>query len=124
MRSALLANLVARSAPIAHAPDVVPTAFSHSLGCKRPEDLQGGAGLMKELKIRLMERMLGAELTAPLDYEAGAEPPTEQTNRQNWVASKLVKGSDGEVPLVVLHDRDGSFEPESVKKGHLVMPQP
>ena len=29
-------------------------------GCKRPEDLLGDAGLMKELKIRLMERMLGA----------------------------------------------------------------
>ncbi len=33
-------------------------------GCERPEDLLGDAGLMKELKIRLMERMLGAELTA------------------------------------------------------------
>ncbi len=27
-------------------------------GCKRPEDLLGETGLMKELKIRLMERML------------------------------------------------------------------
>ena len=32
-------------------------------GVERPEDLLGDAGLMKELKIRLMERMLGAELT-------------------------------------------------------------
>jgi transposase-like protein len=46
-------------------------------GCKRPEDLLGDAGLMKELKVRLMERMLGAELTAHLGYEAGAEPPAE-----------------------------------------------
>ena len=28
-------------------------------GCGRPEDLLGEAGLMKELKLRLMERMLG-----------------------------------------------------------------
>ena len=35
-------------------------------GCKRPDDLLGEAGLMKELKIRLMEGMLGAELTAHL----------------------------------------------------------
>jgi hypothetical protein len=28
-----------------------------------------------------------------------------------------VKGSDGEVPLSVPRDRDGSFEPELVKKG-------
>ena len=40
-------------------------------GCARPEDLLGEAGLMKELKLRLMERMLGGELTAHLGYEAG-----------------------------------------------------
>lgn len=39
-------------------------------GCKRREDLPGGAGLMKELKVRLMERMLGAELAAHPGYEA------------------------------------------------------
>ena len=74
-------------------------------GCKRPEDLLGDAGLMKELKVRLMERMLGAELTAHLGYEAGAEPPAEQTNRRNGVATKRVKGSDGAVPLSVPRDR-------------------
>lgn len=67
-------------------------------GVERPDDLLGDAGLMKELKIRLMERMLGAELTAHLGYEAGAEPPAEQTNRRNGVATKRVKGSDGEMP--------------------------
>lgn len=30
-------------------------------GVERPEDLLGDAGLLKELKIRLMERMLGGE---------------------------------------------------------------
>ena len=40
-------------------------------GVERPQDLLGDAGLMKELKIRLMERMLGAELTAHLGYEEG-----------------------------------------------------
>ena len=38
-------------------------------GCERPEDLLGEAGLMKELRIKLMERMLGAELTAHLGYD-------------------------------------------------------
>ncbi len=46
-------------------------------GCERPEDLLGEAGLMKELKLRLMERMLGAELTAHLGYESGATPPRQ-----------------------------------------------
>ena len=86
-------------------------------GCKRPEDLLGDAGLMKELKVRLMERMPGAELTAHLGHGAGAEPPPEQANRRNGVSTKRVKGSDGEVVLSMPRDRDGSFEPELVKKG-------
>ena len=44
-------------------------------GVERPEDLLGDAGLMKELKIRLMERMLGAELTEHLGYEHGEVAP-------------------------------------------------
>lgn len=52
-------------------------------GVERPEDLLGDAGLMKELKIKLMERMLGAELTAHLGYEEGKDAPTDQNNRRN-----------------------------------------
>ena len=52
-----------------------------------------------------------------LGHEAGAEPPTGQTNRRNGVVTKQVKGSDGSAPLSVPRDRDGSFEPELVKKG-------
>ena len=86
-------------------------------GCARIEDLLGEAGLMKELKLRLMERMLGGELTAHLGYEAGATPPSGQANRRNGGTTKRVKGQDGEMPLTVPRDRDGSFEPELVKKG-------
>lgn len=37
-------------------------------GVERPEDFLGEKGLMKELKVRLMERMLGAELTEHLSF--------------------------------------------------------
>src|SRR6056297_1072938 len=86
-------------------------------GCERPEDLLGDAGLMKELKIKLMERMLGAELTAHLGYEDGKDAPVGQANRRNGTSAKRLKGKDGEVPIAVPRDRDGSFEPELVKKG-------
>jgi hypothetical protein len=36
---------------------------------------------MKELKVRLMERMLGAELTDHLGYEPAAEPSNQQNSR-------------------------------------------
>src|SRR6056297_1371540 len=86
-------------------------------GCERPEDLLGDAGLMKELKIKLMERMLGAELTAHLGYEDGKDAPVGQANRRNGTSAKRLKGQDGELPIAVPRDRDGSFEPELVKKG-------
>ena len=86
-------------------------------GCERLEDLLGNDGLMKELKIKLMERMLGAELTSHLGYEDGKDAPTDQTNRRNGSSAKRLKGQDGELPIAVPRDRDGSFEPELVKKG-------
>ena len=81
-------------------------------GCERPEDLLGDTGLMKELKIKLMERMLGAELTAHLGYEEGKDAPPGQPNRRNGTASKRLKGQDGEVPIAVPRDpaaRQGMF---------------
>jgi putative transposase len=86
-------------------------------GCERHEDLLGDAGLMKELKIKLMERMLSAELTAHLGYEDGKNAPPDQANRRNGTASKRLKGQDGEVSISVPRDRDGSFEHELIKKG-------
>lgn len=86
-------------------------------GCERPEDLLGDTGLMKELKIKLIERMLGAELTEHLGYEDGHAAPPSQPNRRNGSSEKVLKGEDGALPLSVPRDRDGSFEPELVKKG-------
>jgi putative transposase len=86
-------------------------------GVKRPEDLLGDKVLMKELKVRLMERMLGAELTEHLGYEPHCEPDSEQTNRRNGASRKVLKGNDGAVPIDIPRDRDGSFEPELIQKG-------
>ncbi len=99
-------------------------------GVERPEDLPGDKGLMKELKVRLMERMLGAELTEHLGYEPHGEPASQQSNRRNGTTRKVLKGNDGAVPIDIPRDRpsrrlqaiacravDGGFEPEPVKKG-------
>ena len=86
-------------------------------GVETADDLLGDQGLMKELKVRLMERMLGAELTEHLGYEPGDEPAANQINRRNGTSRKTVKGNDGALPIDVPRDRDGSFEPELIKKG-------
>ena len=86
-------------------------------GVEQPEDLLGDKGLMKELKVRLMERMLGAELTAHLGYEPYGEPADQQVNRRNGATRKALKGTDGAVPIDIPRDREGSFELELIRKG-------
>ena len=85
-------------------------------GVERPVDLLGDKGLMKELNVRLMERMLGAELTEHLGYEPDGKPAVRQNNRRNGSARKTLKGNDGAVPIDVPRDRDASFEPELIQK--------
>ncbi len=68
-------------------------------GVERAEDFFGDKGLMKELKVRMMERMLGAELTEHLGYEPGAQPASQQSNRRNGSTRKALKGNDGAVPI-------------------------
>ena len=86
-------------------------------GCDRPEDLLGEAGLMTDLKRALMQRMLGAELTEHLGYEHGETPAGGQANRRNGSGRKTVKGKDGALEIAVPRDRDGSFEPQLIRKG-------
>jgi putative transposase len=86
-------------------------------GCERPEDLLGEAGLMTDLKRALMQRMLGAELTEHLGYEHGETPAGSQANRRNGSGRKTVKGKDGALEIAVPRDRDGSFEPQLIRKG-------
>ena len=53
-------------------------------GRERPEDLFDNDGLMRELKFKLMERMLGAELTAHLGYDEGKGALSAQPNRRKF----------------------------------------
>ena len=82
-------------------------------GYERPEDLLGDAGLMKELKIKLMERMLGAELTAHLGYEAGKDAPPGQPNRRNGTAGKRLARCRYPCLVVSNPNRSGKTRPGS-----------
>ena len=86
-------------------------------GYRTPEDLLGEEGLFKELKRRLLERALGAELTEHLGYEKGDPAGRGSGNSRNGYSSKTVIGDDGPIELAVPRDRDSSFEPQIVVKG-------
>jgi putative transposase len=86
-------------------------------GYKTPEDLTGENGLFKQLKKALIERALGAELTHHLGYEKHDPAGRGNGNSRNGSSSKTLLTEDGELPIEVPRDRDGSFEPLLVRKG-------
>lgn len=85
-------------------------------GYTTPQDLLGAEGLFKELKKRLLERALDAELSEPLGYEKGDPAGRGSGNSRNGYSSKTVIGDDGAIEIAVPRDRQGSFEPQLVAK--------
>src|ERR1700757_4495977 len=85
-------------------------------GYRSPQDLLGEEGLFKELKKRLLERALGAELSEHLGYEKGDPAGRSSGNSRNGYSSKTVIGDDGAIEIAVPRDRNGSFEPQIVAK--------
>ena len=83
-------------------------------GYSSPQDLLGEEGLFKELKKRLLERALGAELSEHLGYEKGDPAGRGGGNSRNGYSSKTVIGDDGAIEIAVPRDRNGSFEPQIV----------
>src|SRR5712672_1362505 len=86
-------------------------------GYSAPQDLLGEEGLFKQLKKKLLERALGAELTEHLGYEKGDPAGRGGGNSRNGYSSKTVIGDDGAIEIAVPRDRNGSFEPQIVAKG-------
>jgi transposase-like protein len=82
-------------------------------GVTAPEQLEG---VFRTLKQALVERALGAELTAHLGYAPGAEKPPTQANYRNGTTPKTVITDAGELPLAIPRDRAGTFEPQLVPK--------
>ena len=82
----------------------------------KPEDLTGPDGLLKQLTAALVNRAMNAELDQHLGYDKGETPPEEQCNRRNGRSSKRLRTDQGDIEVEVPRDRDGSFEPQLVKK--------
>lgn len=84
---------------------------------KKPEDIVGENGLLKQLTKALLERALQAELTDHLGYEKHDPAGQGSGNSRNGSSSKNLKGNFGELELETPRDRKGSFEPKIVAKG-------
>lgn len=85
-------------------------------------ELLSSAGALKELKKRLIERALEAEMTDHLGYEKHATDGHGTGNSRNGVSSKRILGVDGELEISVPRDRNGKFEPQLVRKRQVRLP--
>ena len=83
---------------------------------KKPEDLIGENGLLKQLTKLLLERALDAELTEHLGHERNEAVANASGNTRNGKSKKPLKGDFGELPIEVPRDRKGTFEPQLVPK--------
>jgi putative transposase len=83
---------------------------------KKPEDLVGENGLLKELTKRLLERAMSAEMTEHVGYEKHDATGDNTGNSRNGTSAKTIKGSFGTMPIEVPRDRNGTFEPQIIEK--------
>ena len=80
----------------------------------QPKSSQDIQEALKDLLGDTMEELLKAELDQHLDYEYGEKPLS--LNTRNGSSKKTVKSSYGNIDLNIPRDREGSFEPQALKK--------
>ena len=85
-------------------------------GVSTAEEIAGPDGLLAHLTRRLLNRALEAELTAHLGYPAGQAPPGGAGNSRNGQPHKTVLSDQGPLRVRSPRDRNGTFEPQIVKK--------
>ena len=83
---------------------------------KKPEDLIGEHGLLKQLTKALIERALQAEMAEHLGHDKHETVNNATGNTRNGKSRKTLKGEFGELPIEIPRDREGSFEPLIISK--------
>jgi len=81
-----------------------------------PEDLLGKEGIMQQLKKRLIERAMSAEMTDHLGYEKHSTEGYNSGNSRNGNSSKKIISDDATLNIAVPRDRNGDFEPQIIPK--------
>lgn len=79
--------------------------------------------LTQQLVKLTVETALNAELDEHLGYEKHAPAGRGSGNSRNGTTAKRLKGQHGEVPIDAPRDRNGSFEPQFVRKGQTRLTQ-
>lgn len=83
---------------------------------KKPEDLIGENGLLKQLTKALVERALQAEMAEHLGHARSGPVANLAGNTRNGKSKKTLKGEFGELPIEIPRDRHATFEPQLIPK--------
>lgn len=78
------------------------------------KDSEALKSFLKEVTKSVIEALYDGEMTDHLGYERNQK--SENGNIRNGYSEKPVKSSSGEMGLQVPRDRNGSFEPQIIKK--------
>src|ERR1700691_6776871 len=84
---------------------------------KKPEDIIGENGLLKEFTKAILERALAAEMTNHLGSEKHDPRGYHRGNTRTGKSKKTLKGDFGELEIETPRDRQATFEPRIVAKG-------
>ncbi len=80
------------------------------------EELLNDPGFLKGLQKRFIERALEAEMTNHLGYEKHSPEGENTGNSRNGSGNKRIISANGDFELETPRDRDGTFEPQFVRK--------
>ena len=84
---------------------------------KKPEDLIGEKGLLKQLTKALVEKAMKVEMTEHLGYDKHDPAGKKSGNSRNGNSKKTIKGEFGNLEIEVPRDRNSTFEPVIIRKG-------
>lgn len=82
---------------------------------RKPDDLLGQDGPLRQLTRALVERALDGELTHHLGYEKHDSAGDNSGNSRNGTTPKTMRGKRAQVQIEVPRDRASEFEPQLVK---------
>jgi putative transposase len=103
-------------------PDPTDKLIDDLIAGKKPEEILGEGGVLKELTKRLVERALEGEMTHHLGYPPHAPEGKNTGNSRNGKTAKTVIGETGEMEIPVPRDPNVEFEPQVVKKRQRRLP--
>ena len=84
-------------------------------------ELLGPDGLLSQVTKAVLERALAEEMTGHLGYDKHDPAGRGSGNNRNGTTGKTVLTDVGAVDLAVPRDRNGTFEPQIVRKGQTLL---